>query len=124
MANSHCSSDGGEGQTALSPPLTSLNEPLFEQQPTTRVRRLLKASRPPALPPPQEQGGGGPTTSKVGFGHTHPLSLYHYLHRPHVYARGAMDLAILESRELRQREMEVDYKFLFLRVFYLILAVY
>ena len=40
----YCSSDGGEGQTALSPPLTNLNEPLFEQQPTTRVRRLLKAS--------------------------------------------------------------------------------
>ena len=42
----YCSSDGGEGQTALSPPLTNLNEPLFEQQPTTRVRRLLKVHRP------------------------------------------------------------------------------
>ena len=31
---------------ALSPPLTNLNEPLFEQQPTTRVHRLLKVLRP------------------------------------------------------------------------------
>ena len=41
-----CSSDGEEGQTALSQPPTNLNEPLFEQQPTTRVRRLLKDLRP------------------------------------------------------------------------------
>ena len=31
---------------------------------------------------PGEQGGRGPTTSKVGFGHTHARSLYHYLHWP------------------------------------------
>ena len=43
---------------ALSPPLTNLNEPLFEQQPTTRVRRLLKASRPPFLRP-RSKGAGG-----------------------------------------------------------------
>ena len=40
----HCSSNGGEGQTALSPPFTNLNEPLFEQQPTMSIRRLLKVS--------------------------------------------------------------------------------
>ena len=63
---------------ALSPPLTNLNEPLFEQQPTTRVRRLLKASRPPFLRPRRARGRRGPTTSKVGFGHTDPFSLITY----------------------------------------------
>ena len=62
--------------TPFSRALTS-RSPLHSS--SRRLRHHSTANYPPTHPPmagmAQEQGGGGPTTSKVGFGHTHPPPL-------------------------------------------------